>query len=141
MPARKKADIPVEAFQEAGRLYLTEADLGALFGVSGSRISQLLKDPANRAAWEMGRAEVRRSLRRVNIEGALNGNTTLAIWCAKNILSWTDRVDTRADVNTKPSTQVRYIAVWGGPQPSDKRTIDGETGDALRMLEPAEYDV
>ena len=49
-------------------------------------------------AYKKGFGEVKRGLRRVQIETAMNGNPALLIWLGKNLLDQSDKMESKSEV-------------------------------------------
>ncbi len=109
---RKTVDMPVEQVRELASIGCTQSELGRVFGLSQSQISRRLAKEPYRSAWEGGRAEGDMSLRRKQHELAMSGDRVMLIWLGKNRLGQADKVE--SSVEEKPTTQVTYIARWGG---------------------------
>ena len=93
-----------------GRLFMTQTEIGELYGLSQPQISARLKeDDELRLAYLRGKAQGKRSLRRAQKKSAENGNVTAQIWLGKQYLEQTDKVETHDthDVN------IKFIAQWG----------------------------
>ena len=57
-------------------------------------------------AYKRGFGEVKRSLRRCQIETALNGNPALLIWLGKNLLDQTDKIDSKQEISSKSQVKM-----------------------------------
>ena len=57
-------------------------------------------------AYKKGFGEVKRSLRRCQIETALNGNPALLIWLGKNLLDQTDKIDSKQEISSKSEVKM-----------------------------------
>jgi len=58
----------------------------------------LARDKEAMEAFERGKSEGKLSLRRLQMQKAEAGDTTMLIWCGKNILGQSDKVDTNHGV-------------------------------------------
>lgn len=106
---------------------ITQSELAEILGVTQQAISKMLKKPDYREAWERGRSNTRRALRRAQIDAALEGDRTMLVWTGKQYL---DQRDSPRELDVKTDVQVTYIARWGGepslPSPPDPAIIEGE---------------
>lgn len=57
-------------------------------------------------AYKKGFGEVKRGLRRVQIETAMNGNPALLIWLGKNLLDQTDKIDSKQEISSKSEVKM-----------------------------------
>jgi len=118
---------------ECGRLGMTQEEIGRLTGLSQSRISERLsKEPELREALDIGRGEIAMSLRRAQIDCALNGSVVAQIWVGKNLLGQRDSVK---EVETRTDVQVTWTAVWGGEPPDELGTDDHEAVEDAEVSE------
>jgi hypothetical protein len=118
---------------ECGKLHMTQAEVGALCGLSQSRVSERFKeDEELRAAWDHGRAEGAQSLRRWQFDAAEKGNVVAQIWLGKQVLGQKDAVKEIEQTNT---IAVVYEAVWGG-----RHADEVEAPDEDGPVEDAEYE-
>lgn len=105
-----------------------QAEVARILGVSESAISQMLKKPAYREAWDQARENTRYALRKAQIDNALAGKTVDLIWLGKQYLGQRDSV---REIEQKTDVQVTYIAEWGGarreplPAAEDESFIEG----------------
>jgi len=104
---------------------LTQAELAEILGVTQQAVSKMLKKPAYREAWERGRSNTRRDIRRAQIKAAIEGDRTMLIWTGKQYL---EQRDSPKEMEINQNVQVKYIAEWGGAQPEAlPAAMDGET--------------
>lgn len=115
---------------ECGALGLTQEEVGKLTGLSQARISQRLQEEDElREAWDMGQGEVVVSLRRAQIENAIEkGNVVAQIWLGKNLLG---QRDSPKEIDMKTDVQISFVARWAGaPEvisaPPVDEVIEGE---------------
>lgn len=90
---RDKKVIDPEDIERLAALACTDRDIAEFVGINEDTLRYNFKDQLAK-----GRAEVRISLRRAQIDLALKGNAVMLIWLGKNILGQTDNPIT-ADAN------------------------------------------
>lgn len=129
---RTKAILGPQQFEEAARNGMTQTEVAHLFGIDQSRVSRLLQKSENREAWENGRANLAQSLRRAQIDEAINGrDRTMLIWCGKQYLGQSDQTSKHVEIDQRVS--VRYIAEWG-------RDNDEIEGSGQQLIEAGDDD-
>jgi hypothetical protein len=90
----------------------TDEDIALLVGISKSTLfNRKQDDPEFLSALEKGRAEIRMSLRRKQVEIAKAGNVTMLIWLGKQLLDQTDRRDLTGTLGSQPGdVTIRIVA-------------------------------
>lgn len=110
----------------------TQEEVAKILGVTPGRISQILKKPAYREAWDRAREQTKFALRKAQLEAALVKKDRVAlIWLGKNYL---DQRDSPHTVEQNVNVEVRYLAEWGGGDitakaalvDADEKYIEGE---------------
>uniref|UniRef100_A0A6M3J203 Uncharacterized protein n=1 Tax=viral metagenome TaxID=1070528 RepID=A0A6M3J203_9ZZZZ len=81
-----KRSFTVEALRELCELHVTQAEVAAYFGVSEKLVSRRLEEVEYREAFEEGRANGKRSLRRWQMDAARSGDRVMLIWLGKQLL-------------------------------------------------------
>ncbi len=72
---------------------------------------------------EQKESKTRRMIKRKIIEKALGGDNTMLIWCSKNMLGWSEKIDTTLKGN--PDEPLIFVAKWGSTnEPTDVTAID-----------------
>ena len=103
---RPRIDFDLNQLENLGAISATQPEVAAWFRVSLSIIEKRLADEETRydhmghrltfrEIYEMGMGRGKASLRRVQMDAALGGNTTMQIWLGKNILGQRDNLDTQ----------------------------------------------
>lgn len=92
-PGPKIPQIPIEEFRTLCAFGATDVEIAHYFGVSQKTIQRMKDDPTWAAAYENGRAKMKISLRRAQLEAAYKGNATMLIWLGKQLLGQRDEVD------------------------------------------------
>lgn len=77
---------------ELAKIHCTNAEIAHVCNVSEETLTRRFSKEL-----EKGRAEGKRSLRRLQWEGAESGNPTMQIWLGKNLLGQTDKTDVTSD--------------------------------------------
>jgi hypothetical protein len=95
-----------EVFEGLGRLHATIEEVAAFFRVDASTVHSSFKsDPELRVSYETGKSTGKESLRRAQLNAALNGNPALLIWLGKAILG--QREDVTINVDAKYVVGIR----------------------------------
>jgi hypothetical protein len=102
-----------EIFENCAARGLRKSSVAALFGVSRSRISQLMQKPSFQEAWDRGAANLELRITDAQIAAAVErGDRTMLIWAGKTWAGQVDAPQTRhIDIDQRVS--VRYVAEWG----------------------------
>lgn len=88
---RPPADITLEEMKRLGMLHCTIAEMAGWFNVCTSTIENYLAKPEYREAYDKGRAEGKQSLRRAQLQAAIEDlNPTMLVWMGKQLLGQTD---------------------------------------------------
>lgn len=101
----------IRALFRLGKIQATVDECAAVLGVGKGTIYRLFEAaPETLAAYENGKAQGRRSLRRAQMKAALRGNPTMLIWMGKQILEQRDQADVnfKAEVNVTETKTIRY---------------------------------
>ena len=101
---RPRAEIDLGLVERSAHIGCTNDEIVALLGIGRSTFYDRLKDdPELQAVIDRGRAVGRATLRRLQWQGAENGNATMLVWLGKNMLSQTDKIENSGttDVNTR----------------------------------------
>jgi DNA-binding Lrp family transcriptional regulator len=104
--ANEPLEITIEAFENAGRWLMTQAELAAHLGVSRHTINRRMQKQEYRNAYERGKSLLTKSLRAKQIQMALNGDKTMLVWLGKVVLQQSEQVDHKHEVDVKASVQV-----------------------------------
>lgn len=130
---RKPTATPLEvaAFADA---MITQSELAEILGITPQSVSEMLKKPAYKDAWERARSNTRYKLRRAQIDAALKGDRTMLIWTGKQYL---EQRDSPKEIEVNQNVQVKYIAEWGGKPPDE---LEGGTETMLIEGEVEEED-
>lgn len=127
--------IDIEVAKRAASLMCTNNEIATICGIAHSTFYEHLKNqPELAEALEEGRDRARVSLRRVQYEAAMSGNTTMQIWLGKQWLGQKDRHELAGDPDRPLSYVVRVPAPieddleWlrtYGPREIEAEIIDG----------------
>jgi hypothetical protein len=111
----KLGDLDAGFAYAAGKCFITQEELGELFGVSQPAVSKRLAKPDVHDAWKAGKAAAKMSVRRAQLRNAVvSGNVAAQIWLGKNELG---QRDSPKEIDIKSDVQVRYVAEWSGDMP------------------------
>lgn len=95
----------VTAIRLAARM-CSNRDIASIMGVDEATIRRRLKDDAEFAASiEKARAECRSSLLMKQFEVAMSGDRTMLIWCGKQHLGQSDKVEEKIEVTENVDTR------------------------------------
>ena len=105
-----------------------QAEVARIIGISESAVSQMLKKPAYREAWDRARENTKFRLREAQLKNAIEDRKTVdLIWLGKQYLEQRDSIH---EVKQDTNVEIRFIAEWGGggalPAPAEQDTIEGE---------------
>jgi len=112
---RKPACTPEQLAIYGGAL-CTQQEVADILGITQQSVSEMLKKPAYKEAWERARSVTRYDVRRKQIDAALDGDRTMLIWVGKQVL---EQRDSPKEVEINQNVQVKYIAEWGGKPPDE----------------------
>src|SRR6266567_1620837 len=91
-PGRAPVPIDMVVLERAAGIGCNPDELAALAGITSRQLNNRLKaDPELAEAVERGRAMGRATLRRMQWDGAKNGNPAMLIWLGKQLLGQRDR--------------------------------------------------
>lgn len=85
---RKRIDIDLKQVERLAEIGCTDQEIAHVLGVSEAHIQRRARDALDR-----GRANLRRSLRRKQLELARKGSVPMLIWLGKQYLGQRDRQD------------------------------------------------
>lgn len=111
---------------------MTQAEIGAICGVTQGRVSQVFKENEELGtAWSQGRAELQLSLRGYQTAAAEAGDRTMLVWLGKNELGQRDSIK---EIEAHVETNITYVAIWGGQHggelpPRLERALDAAIPD------------
>lgn len=86
--ARPRKDVDIKMLEGLAKIGCTDEEMATLLGVSSDTLVRRFADHIKR-----GRAEMKMSLRRLQIKLAEGGNATMAIWLGKQNLGQKDKVE------------------------------------------------
>lgn len=86
--ARPRKQVDVSLLEGLARIGCTDEEMGVLLGVSSDTLVRRFAEHIKK-----GRAEMKMSLRRLQIKLAEQGNATMAIWLGKQNLGQKDKVE------------------------------------------------
>ena len=105
----KRFDIDLVLVENAASIGCTVDEIAAVVGCARQTFfNHINADPEFQAAIDRGRANGRATLRRLQWQGANDGNTTMLIWLGKQMLAQRDRFP--EDNTPPPDTTVKPIA-------------------------------
>lgn len=107
----KQPALTEEQITELAALGCTDSEIATLARLGERTLQDRFRTPLNQ-----GRARLRESLRRKQVDRALNGSDTMLIWLGKQYLDQRDKQDVVADVVT---TQKGYVTREGSPDAWD----------------------
>ena len=101
-PGRPKEFYPdMEAVEKLCRLNCTDDEIASFFGVCRKTVERERKsNPEFNATIERGKSYGKLSLRRKQVELALEGNATMLIWLGKQYMGQSDKQD--IDIGGEP---------------------------------------
>lgn len=138
---KRKATITLHALESLAAKGINQAELAKMYGLTESRISQILSDPESpeRQAWDRGQANLHQSLKEKQLELALGGNAVMCIWLSKQYLGFADKREDKQQVDV--NVAVQYIAAWGkSPQELAASPTAGSLPDPSTPSETPEDD-
>lgn len=83
---RKHIELDARKIEKLAAIYCSDEEIAFVLGCSSRTLRKLKKHKDYREAIARGRATGRTRLRRVQMQQALRGNTTMLIWLGKSIL-------------------------------------------------------
>ncbi len=127
--ARKdKKPIDLDAIKGLAAIGATREEIGSVIGCSLSWIDkQMTGNPAFATAMELGTAELKTSLRRVQVQMALSGNVPLLIWLGKQCLGQSDKHEQNNKTEINVTVQRATEELRNIPR--------GQLLEALRIME------
>ena len=87
---RKKLPIDYDAVEKLSKMFCTQEEIASFIGVS---IRTLQRDNKAMELYRKGIDIAKMSLRRIQYQQAMDGNTTMAIWLGKQYLGQKDKND------------------------------------------------
>ena len=109
---RPRIEITVSDLEALGELACVNREIAAFLGVSERTIEKRLQEPELREALARGEARANVSLRRKQLNMALNGDRTMLIWLGKQRLGQKDKIETDSKVATTgppPIIEVTFV--------------------------------
>lgn len=86
-PGRLEVEFNLTQIERLGRIQCTDAEIAAVLDVSVyTLMARKADNPTFAAALARGRAAGKASLRRMQWQGAMNGDPTMLIWLGKQVL-------------------------------------------------------
>ena len=111
---RPRLEFNLEEVTKLAEIGATYYEMASFFDCSTSiidkRMSEDETDPVKGdflRAYKRGFGKIKRSLRRCQIETAMNGNPALLIWLGKNLLDQTDKIDSKQEVSSKSEVKMK----------------------------------
>ncbi len=99
-PGPKKKPLDLDLIKELARFGNTEHDIAIICGFNPSYFSEMKKtDPRIQETIDNGYSEMKSSLRRKQLEVAMEGDRTLLVFLGKAILNQSDRMDINAQID------------------------------------------
>lgn len=111
---RPKIQLDVKMLEGLARIGCTDEEMATLLGVSSDTLVRNYAESIKR-----GRAEMKMSLRRVQIRLAEEGNATMAIWLGKQNLGQKDKVEHSGEGDSPLVLKVIY----------ESKPVNGETAE------------
>lgn len=91
-PRKSRENIDLDQIKAMGAIGCTNIEMAALLRTSVEYVQEMIaENPEFCQALEEGRANMRKSLRRAQLDMALNGSVPMLIWLGKQYLSQTDK--------------------------------------------------
>lgn len=118
--ARPKVEVDETQLKALMRLKPTLADTAAFFGVSEDTIDRRCKEFSGVSFAEFreqNMVHTRLELQRSALKQANSGNTTMLIFCLKNLCGWRDK---------QPGEEDRTLTLQGGDKPVEVKNPDIE---------------
>ena len=115
-------DFTPRALRGLCRLHVTREEIAAFFGISVTAVERRLSEPGSEymEAFRAGQADGKQSLRRAQLEAALNGDRVMLIWMGKQLLG-----------QREPEQRLEHTGAGGGaisyrdmPESDRKRRLD-----------------
>ena len=116
-------DIPPEKVKMLASFGCTYIEIGKYFGCSEKVIRERY-----RKEYEMGREEMKLTLRQLQWKHAQNGNTALLIFLGKNFLQQTDK--NQVDMTGNLETVLKEVGFQGNPMDDQADSQQREIVDA-----------
>ena len=113
--ARPRKEVDIKMLEGLAKIGCTDEEMATLLGVSSDTLVRRFAEYIKK-----GRAEMKMSLRRLQIRLADEGNATMAIWLGKQNLGQKDKVEHTGEGNGPLVLKVVY----------ESKPINGETADA-----------
>ena len=101
-PENRKKDIDLRQLSELAGIGCTYEEIAGVLGCSTEYIEdQLNQNPAFAMAFHEGKASMKTSLRRTQIQLAQSGNAAMCIWLGKQHLNQSDKqhIETKTEIN------------------------------------------
>ena len=127
--ARPKIEIDAAELEKLASFGMTDREIADFFGVSQPTISRRFVSELTK-----GRSNLKKSLRRKQVEMALNGNVTMLIWIGKQYLGQADKQETKDTTDTDIDEQIKreLARLAARRQAKDAGAIEGDSADPER---------
>lgn len=113
--ARPRKDIDEKLLESLAKIGCTDEEIATILGCSSDTLVRRFAERIKR-----GRAEMKMSLRRIQIRLAEEGNATMAIWLGKQNLGQKDKVEHSGENDAPMVLKVVY----------ESKRIDHQTSDS-----------
>lgn len=128
---RPRVEIPLGELEKLASFGCTIEEAAGFFGVSLRTMNRRIEEEVDFArAWEKGKASMKCSLRRKQVQIAMEGNPTMLIWLGKMLLGQHDRVEVEhagalavTDVRDTLRSRIASLATRVGTGEGDSGTV------------------
>lgn len=127
-PATESAKIDKAELEKLQRIYLSEQEVADWFDVTVKTLRRFIRknyDSTFGQFREKGFVRTRAGIKRVQIEKALRGDNTMLIWCGKQYLGQSEKVEQLVEVEEKIECNLN----WADEQIAEDRS-EAEKSDA-----------
>ena len=104
MPRPKKYDIDPQQVEKMASYGMKNTEIADSLGCSKDLISKSYSTNITK-----GRADLKKSLRKAELDSALQGNATMLIWLGKQILDQSDKQE--IDHNIRPIDEIEFNGI------------------------------
>jgi len=113
---KKKIVFNLKNIEAMGALGCTYQEIADIHECSVRTVDERMsKDSAFSRAYKKGLGAIKMSLRRQQLKKAEAGDKTMMIWCGKNLLDQTDRIDNDSQDRFKKA--LKAVVRWPGEEP------------------------